>query len=166
MSSANSGRTRSAPALVGWIALSLAAGAVGGIASRAAPAFYAQLDRPAWAPPASLFGPVWSVLYVLIGVAAWLVWRERGWAGGRAALALFVAQLALNALWTWLFFAWRQGGLALAEIVVLWALIVLTLVAFWRVRRAAALLLVPYLAWVTFATALTASLWRRNPGLL
>jgi tryptophan-rich sensory protein len=153
-------------ALVGWIAATLAAGGVGGAASAGAADFYAELARPAWAPPGWLFGPVWTVLYVLMGIAAWLVWRERGWAGARAALLLFAAQLACNALWTWLFFTWRRGGLALAEIVVLAALIVATMVAFARVRALAAVLLVPYLAWVLFATALTASVWRRNPGLL
>jgi tryptophan-rich sensory protein len=101
-----------------------------------------------------------------MGIAAWLVWRERGWAGARGALLLFVAQLALNALWTWLFFAWRQGGLALAEIVVLLVLIAATMAAFARVRALAAALLAPYLLWVAFATALTAAVWRRNPGLL
>ena len=159
-------------ALVGWVLLSLAAGGIGGFATRGAPAFYAELDRPAWAPPASLFGPVWTTLYVLMGIAAWLVWRagaERGGAvagASRRALTWFVAQLALNALWSWIFFAWRRGGAALVEIVVLWLAIAVTLAAFWRVRRAAGLLLVPYLAWVSYATALTAALWRRNPQLL
>ena len=153
-------------ALVAWIVASLAAGAVGGVASAGAAGFYAELARPAWAPPGWLFGPVWTALYVLMGIAAWLVWRERGWAGARGALLLFAAQLACNALWTWLFFAWRRGGLALAEIVVLAALIVATMVAFARVRTLAAVLLAPYLAWVLFAAALTASVWRRNPGLL
>ncbi|HEX6534160.1 MAG TPA: TspO/MBR family protein [Gemmatimonadaceae bacterium] len=152
--------------LAGWIAVSLAAGALGGIASVGAGSFYAELNRPDWAPPGWIFGPVWTTLYVLMGVAAWLVWRERGWAEARGALTLFVAQLALNALWTWLFFAWRQGGLALAEIVVLAALIVATMAAFARIRPLAAVLLVPYLAWVLFATALTASVWRLNPGVL
>jgi tryptophan-rich sensory protein len=152
--------------LAGWIAASLAAAAVGGIASAGAGSFYAELEKPAWAPPAWLFGPVWTTLYVLMGIAAWLVWRERGWAGARGALLLFVAQLACNALWTWLFFAWRRGGLALAEIVLLAALIVATMVAFARVRTLAAALLAPYLLWVVFATALTAAVWRRNPGLL
>lgn len=157
-------------ALAGWVLLSLAAGALGGFATRSAPTFYAALDRPAWAPPAALFGPVWTALYLLMGVAAWLVSREEGRrAGGewrRRALTLFVGQLALNALWSWVFFAWRRGGLALAEILVLWVGVALTLAAFWRVRRAAAALLLPYLGWVTYAAALTAALWRRNPQLL
>lgn len=152
--------------LVGWLALTLATGAVGGIASRSAPEFYAQLSKPGWAPPASLFGPVWTTLYVLMGIAAWLVWRERGWSGARGALTLFIVQLALNALWSWLFFEWRRGGLAFVEVVVLAAMIVATVVAFARVKTASAALMAPYLAWVLFASALTWSVWRQNPQLL
>lgn len=152
--------------LAGWIITSLLAGAIGGVASARASAFYAQLDRPDWAPPGWLFGPVWTVLYVMMGIAVWLVWRARGWSGARTALVLFLAQLACNALWTWLFFAWRLGGLALADIVVLAVLIIATMVAFARIRVGAAVLLVPYLLWVIFATALTTAVWRRNPTLL
>jgi tryptophan-rich sensory protein len=152
--------------LAGWLLLTLTAAAVGAIASADAGAFYQQLSRPPWAPPGWLFAPVWSALYLLIGVAAWLVWRERGWRGARTALSLFVIQLAANALWTWLFFAWREGTLAFIEILILWALIVATLVAFWRVRPLAGALLLPYLAWVTFASALTFATWRMNPQLL
>jgi len=101
-----------------------------------------------------------------MAVAAWLVWRARGWGGARVALSLFITQLACNALWTWLFFAWRDGALALAEIVLLDVFIVATMVAFHRVRPVAAALMVPYLAWVSFATALTAAVWQRNPALL
>ena len=157
---------KSVGALVAWIAVSLAAGAIGGVASMNAGAFYGQLDRPPWAPPGWLFGPVWTALYVLMGIAAWLVWREAGWTGGRAAFVLFFAQLALNALWTWLFFAWRNGALSLAGIVVLLIFIVATMIAFGRVSRPAAVLLVPYLCWVLFATALTAAVWSRNRGVL
>jgi tryptophan-rich sensory protein len=105
---------------------------------------------------------VWTVLYAFMGVAAWLVWRRRAY----GPIALFVVQLALNALWTWLFFAWRQGAASFVAIVVLWLLIAATMAAFWRVRRAAAALLAPYLAWVGFAAALTYAVWQRNPGLL
>ena len=101
-----------------------------------------------------------------MGVSAWLVWRAGGFAGARAALLLFIAQLGANALWTWLFFVWRLGALAFAEILLLWAMIVATIVLFWRVSRLAAALLVPYLAWVSFATALTYAVWRLNPVLL
>ncbi len=158
-------------ALLGWVALAATAGAVGGIASRDAGVFYAALTKPTWAPPGWLFAPVWSALYVLMGVAAWLVWRARpttaaGRASRRRALALFVGQLALNAVWTWLFFAWRQGAVAFGEIALLWLAVVVTIWQFGRVRPVAAWCLVPYLAWVTYATALTWALWQRNPGQL
>ena len=150
--------------LLGWLLAAFAAGAVGAVASVDAASFYAQLSKPSWAPPASVFGPVWSVLYVLMGIAAWLVWKSPG--DTRAALTLFAVQLAANALWSWLFFAWHRGALAAVEVLILLALIVATLVAFWRISRAAALLLVPYLLWVSFASALTWAVWRNNPGLL
>jgi tryptophan-rich sensory protein len=152
--------------LVAWLALSFFAAAVGGLASVDAPTFYGQLVRPSWAPPGWLFGPVWSVLYLLMGVAAWLVWSRAGFAAARAALILFVIQLVANALWSWLFFVWHLGAAAFVEVLVLWLLIVATIGAFWRVRRLAAVLLLPYLGWVSFAAALTFAVWRRNPGLL
>ena len=153
-------------ALVVWLTISFAAAAVGGVASANAGDFYQQLARPAWAPPAWLFAPVWTVLYILMGIAAWLVWRERGFRHARIALSLFFMQLVLNALCAWLFFAWRLGAVAFGEILVLWILILCTLVAFWRVRRVAGALLIPYLAWVTLASALTYAVWQRNPTLL
>ncbi|HKO87250.1 MAG TPA: TspO/MBR family protein [Burkholderiales bacterium] len=152
--------------LLGWLLLAFAAAAVGAIASVNAGSFYETLNRPAWAPPAWLFGPVWSALYLMMGVSAWLVWRARGFSGARPALLLFVIQLALNALWSWLFFAWHQGGLAFAEVLLLWALIVATAVAFSRISPFAAILLLPYLAWVSFASALCFTIWRLNPGVL
>ena len=152
--------------LAGWLVATFAAGGVGAVASARAAAFYGQLSQPAWAPPAWLFGPVWSVLYLCMAVAAWLVWRQRGFKGASVALWLFVIQLFANALWTWLFFALHAGALAMAEIVVLWFLIAATVVKFWPVHRLAALLLLPYLAWVSFASALTLSLWRLNAAVL
>jgi benzodiazapine receptor len=147
---------------VAWILVSLAAGAVGALATRHAREFYASLVKPAWAPPGWLFGPVWTALYILMGVAAWLVWRTAGWAGAAGALSLFLTQLVFNALWSWIFFAWRRGALAFTDIVLLVVLIVATMIAFARVNRLAALLLLPYLAWVIFATALTRAIWRAN----
>ena len=152
--------------LLGWLLVAFSAAAVGGLASANSGAFYLELVRPFWAPPAWLFGPVWSVLYVLIGVAAWLVWRAQGFMGARNALITFCMQLAANALWTWLFFVWRLGGAAFAEILVLWALILITTVLFWRINHLAGALLIPYLAWVSFAAALTLSTWQLNPALL
>jgi tryptophan-rich sensory protein len=148
--------------LAGWLLASLATGAVGALATRNARELYAGLVKPAWAPPGWLFGPVWTVLYLMMGVAAWLVWRKAGWSGARVALSLYVAQLLCNALWSWLFFAWRRADLAFADIVVLVVLIASTAFAFARVRTLSAALLVPYLVWVLFATALTFSLWRAN----
>jgi benzodiazapine receptor len=144
----------------------LAAALLGGLGSVRSGELYARLDKPEWAPPASVFGPMWTVLYVLMAVAAVLVVRRAGWPGARPAMVLFGIQLALNALWPWLFFAWRQGAVSLVEIVGLFVVLVLTILAFARVQRVAAALLLPYLAWVGFATALTWSVWRRNPGLL
>lgn len=152
--------------LAGWLVLTFIAAAVGSFASLDAREFYGQLTKPSWAPPAWLFAPAWSLLYLLMAVAAWLVWRERGWRGARGALALYVVQLAANALWTWLFFAWRQGFFAFAEILVLWLLVAATAVAFARIRRTAGALLLPYLAWVSYATALAYASWKLNPALL
>lgn len=159
-------KSKQALGLLGWLAISFAAAAVGGVASANAGEFYQALARPAWAPPGWLFGPVWSGLYLLMGMAAWLVWRKQGFHGAGIALLLFLIQLAVNALWTWLFFVWYQGALAFVEIIILWALILATIVAFWRVRPLAGILLLPYLAWVTFAAALTYATWRLNPQLL
>lgn len=159
-------KQRSVLGLIGWFALSFAAAALGSIASIDAPAFYGELVQPAWAPPPAVFGPVWSVLYALMAIAAWLVWRDGGFRAHGTALALFLAQLVANAAWSWLFFAWRRGALSFADIVLLWLLVALTIAAFWRVRPIAGVLLVPYLAWVTFAAALNHELWQRNPQLL
>jgi len=157
---------RRLPGLFGWLLLAFAAAAVGGIGSADAPEFYALLDLPAWAPPAWLFGPVWTTLYLMMGVASWLVWCEGGFAKARLPLLFYLVQLVVNSLWSWLFFAWRIGSLAFLEIVILWLLLVATLLLFWRTRRLAGLLLVPYLGWVSFASALAWTAWRMNPGLL
>jgi benzodiazapine receptor len=157
---------RQSLALLLAFALCFAAAGIGALASINASSFYAQLDRPAWAPPASAFGPVWSLLYALMAVAVWLVWRRHGTAAARGAFMLFAVQLVFNAAWTWLFFAWQRGALAAVEIGVLWLLIGATVMRFWWLHRGAALLLLPYWAWVSFAAALSFSLWRRNPGLL
>lgn len=146
--------------------LCVIAGGLGALASVQAATFYQQLERPGWAPPAWLFGPVWSVLYLMMGVAAWWVWRAQGGTLHRKAHGLFAAQLALNALWSWLFFGWHQGGLALIEVLLLWAMILATVLSFNKLSRTAAVLLLPYLAWVSFAAVLNFSLWRLNPVLL
>lgn len=152
--------------LLAWLIVSFIAAAIGGAASIQAGSFYTQLLRPDWAPPAAIFGPVWTVLYALMGISAWLVWRVGGFRAAESALTLFLVQLASNALWSWLFFGWRRGGLAFADILLLWALIIATLVLFWRIRPLAGALLVPYLLWVSFATVLNYAVWQRNPQIL
>lgn len=152
--------------LVAWLAVTFAAAAIGAYASIHAAEYYMQLALPGWAPSPAAFGPVWSVLYVLMAVAAWLVWRVGGFAAARAALTLFLLQLALNALWSCLFFGAHRGLLAFADIVLLWLLIVATLIAFWRARTIAGVLLVPYLLWMSFAGALNYAVWQLNPQAL
>jgi len=152
--------------LIVWLVVSFAASAVGAVASIQAKSFYGQLVQPAWAPPAGVFGPVWTTLYVLMAIAAWLVWRSGGFRAHRQALTLFLLQLAFNALWSWLFFAWHLGALALIDVLILWVLIMATLVFFWRVRPLAGALLVPYLLWVSFASVLNYSVWQLNPQIL
>lgn len=149
---------RSMLRLIGWVGLCLVPGAIG--APFTAPDWYRRLRKPGWAPPASVFGPVWTVLYVLMGIAAWRV--SSAGQSSRGPLRLFGLQLLLNGAWTPIFFGLRQPGLAFAEIVVTWLAIVATFVAFARTRLVAGLLLLPYLAWVTYATALNWSIWRRN----
>jgi translocator protein len=124
--------------------------------------WYESLDQPDWDPPDWVFGPIWSVLYLGIGVSAWLVWRARGISGARVPLAVWGVQLALNLLWTLIFFGLEQPGFATIEIAILWLAIVATIAAFWPISKVAAMILVPYLAWVSFAAALTFSIWRLN----
>lgn len=150
---------RSATALIALAVI--ATWGAGSLSALSAGDDYGALEQPDWAPPAWLFGPVWTVLYVLIAVAGILAWRELG-TFRHPAMALYGGQLVVNALWTPLFFAWELRGLALAWIILLDLLVVATLVLFARVRRAAAVLLAPYLAWILFATALNAAVWALN----
>ena len=152
--------------LIGWLMLTFVAAAIGSAASAQSGLFYQQISRPEWAPPAWLFAPVWTILYILMGISAWIVWRVNGFRAARIALSLFIIQLVLNAIWTWIFFVWKQGALAFVEILILWVLILCTTIAFWRVRVLAGIFLLPYLAWVSFASALTFTVWRLNPLLL
>jgi benzodiazapine receptor len=148
-------------ALVGWLGLCFAASASAVFVSTGD--WYASLSKPSWNPPSWVFGPAWTLLYILMAVAAWLVWREGGWRAQGRALRLFLLQWFLNALWTPLFFGLHRPGLAFAEIALLWLAIAATLWSFWRVRKLAGVLLVPYLAWVSFAAALNFTIWRLNP---
>jgi tryptophan-rich sensory protein len=151
---------RSVLALAGWLLLCFAAAAMGGLFPPGD--WYASLIKPEWNPPNWVFGPVWTALYVMMAVAAWLVWRRGGWTRQRRPLALFLIQLTLNAAWTPLFFGWQRPGFAFAEILLLWLAIAATLLAFRPVSRTATFLLVPYLAWVSFAAVLNFTLWRLN----
>ncbi|MFP4542253.1 MAG: TspO/MBR family protein [Opitutales bacterium] len=152
--------------LGGSLLVTFLVAALAGVASAGAGDFYVELTQPPWAPPGWLFGPVWSVLYALMAVAAWLYWRQAGWEGGRWGLALYAVQLVLNGLWSWLFFEWREGAWAFVEIMLLWITLVATVAVFARRSWLAAGLLVPYLAWVTFAAALCHTIWQLNPELL
>jgi tryptophan-rich sensory protein len=147
-------------ALLVFVALCAAAAAIG--AATRPGEWYRQLVRPAWAPPAWLFAPVWTLLYLMIAVAGWLVWLRWDWEGAPLALALWAVQLVLNATWTPLFFGLRRAGLGFANIFLLWLAIIATISAFERVSLVAALLLLPYLLWVTFASALNFSVWQLN----
>lgn len=146
--------------LIGWIAICFAVAAVAG---RYMPGeWYAGLNKPSWNPPSWVFGPVWTILYTTMGLAAWLVWKQHGFKGAGPALGLFLFQLVLNGLWTWIFFGLHRPALAFAEIVTLWLAIVATIIAFWPKNMAAGILLIPYAAWVAFASLLNFNLWRLN----
>jgi benzodiazapine receptor len=149
--------------LLGFVVICLVAAAVGGAATIASVrTWYPTLRKPSWNPPARLFGPVWSVLYLTMAVAAWLVWRTRDAIDVRWTLGIFGLQLLLNVLWSVIFFGLRRPGRALVDITLLWLAIVATAVAFWPHDPIAALLLLPYLAWVSFAAILNLSIYRLN----
>ncbi len=152
--------------LAGCVLLCNAAGALGALATmQSVDTWYLPLvQKPAWAPPSWLFGPVWTALYTLMGVALWRVWRQRPThpAAVRTALWVFFVHLAVNVAWSFAFFGARSPGLGVAVIVLLDTLVLATIVVFARVDRPAAWLLAPYLAWVLFATALNVAIWRLN----
>ena len=146
------------------VAAPLVVGGLSGFATaRGVETWYPTLVKPSFNPPAWVFGPTWTVLYVLMGVALFLVWRQgMETPGVRLALAVFAAQLLLNGLWSIIFFGMQSPGWALAEIILLWLAILATLWAFWRLTPAAGWLLVPYVAWVSFAAVLNGSIWALN----
>lgn len=154
-------KTRTVLGLVGWLVLCFGVAAVGGVATDTG-AWYQELTRPSWNPPGWVFGPVWTLLYTLMAIAAWGVWKENGLRAHAVPLTLFGAQLALNGLWSWLFFGWQLPGWAFAEILVLWAAIAATLQAFYRVKAWTGYLLIPYLLWVSYAAALNGWIWWMN----
>ncbi len=156
------GGVRGWATLVLFIFVCFAAAGVGSLAtSTTVGSWYPTLRKPAWNPPARVFGPVWSVLYLCMAVAGWLVWKTDA-PGVSRALWWFFIQLGLNVLWSVIFFGARSPGPAFAEIVVLWGAILATTVAFWRTSALAGFLLVPYLLWVTFAAALNYAIWQLN----
>jgi translocator protein len=148
---------------IGLLASLALVAAVVGVGGRFMPGqWYAQLAKPSWTPPNWLFGPAWTLLYILMAVSAWLVWRSAGLRSVWMPLCVYILQLILNALWSWIFFGLHRIGLALGNIAALWAAIVVTCVLFWRVRALAGALFVPYLGWVTFAGVLNYAMWRLN----
>ena len=156
-------KTRQTLGLVVFLILCLGVGALGGMATAPEIAgWYCTLNKPAWNPPSWIFGPVWTTLYIMMGVSAWLVWRQGGVQKHRIPLAAFAVQLLLNLAWSWIFFNMHQIGGALAEIAVLWISILLTGMLFYRESKLASGLLVPYLCWVSFATLLNFTLWKLN----
>lgn len=146
--------------LIAWLALVFAASLTSVFVST--DGWYAELNKPAWNPPDWIFGPVWTVLYIMMAVAVWRVWLRGGWTKQRMPLSLFLVQWTLNTLWTPLFFGFHLLGWAVAEILVLLVFIVLTIRAFWPVDRVGAGLLIPYAVWVGFASVLNGAIWRMN----
>ncbi|WP_437201574.1 TspO/MBR family protein [Planctomicrobium sp. SH664] len=152
--------------LIGWILFCFAAAALGSLATTPQlDGWYRSLQKPHWHPPDSLFGPVWTLLYLLMAMAAWLIWKQGGFKENRRPLAWFVIQLILNVAWSWIFFAGHQTGWAVVELVCLWIAIFMTTVLFFKKRRLAGALLIPYLGWVTFAGCLNWTIWRLNAGI-
>lgn len=124
--------------------------------------WYESINKPQWNPPAWIFGPVWTLLYAMMGTAAWIVWKNAGFGGAKIALTLFFTQLFLNGLWSQIFFGQQEIGWALAEIIALWAAIIVTTVYFFRQNKTAGWLMVPYILWVTFAGWLNYTIWILN----
>jgi len=154
---------RNGLALAFFLAISFGAAGIGAMFTfPQLDGWYAGLVKPAWNPPAGVFGPVWNTLYALMAVAAWLVWRKAGPGQADGALAWFGALLMLNAAWSGLFFGLPRPDWAVLEIALLWLAVLATLIAFWAHHLGAALLLTPYLAWVTFAAILNLTIWHLN----
>ena len=151
--------------LAGLLALCFTAALAGGaITSTSVNGWYQTIAKPAWTPPDWVFGPVWTALYFMMAIAAWLVWWQVGWPAARVPLGWFAAQLVLNVAWSAIFFGLHSPGAAIVEIGLLWLAIAGTLVTFWRRSVPAACLLVPYLAWTSFAAVLNFAVWKLNAG--
>ncbi len=152
--------------LVASLAIAQGAGGIGMLLSgrTSQSDYYRRLRRPAWSPPAWVYGPVWTVLYTMMGIAAWLLWRRRDRAGARTALGLYATQLGLNSAWTGIFFGLRRPRAAFHELTALWATLAAATVASFRVSWPAGLLLVPYLGWTSFAAVLNKRIADLNPA--
>ena len=149
--------------LIEFLFITLGTGALTSfLAERGIREWYPRLRKPPGTPPGRVFGPVWTTLYVLMAISAWLIWREYGWAGGHSALMLFFGQLGLNAAWSGIFFGTRLPGMAFVEIVILWLAIAFNVMVFYWLLPLAACLLLPYLLWVTYAGYLNFEIWRLN----
>lgn len=149
--------------LAAFLILCLLAAGIGSLfTASSVDSWYAQLEKPAWTPPGWVFGPVWTLLYIMMAIAGWLVYRERGFLGAKLPLSFFLLQLMLNVLWSVIFFGLHRPGLAFLEILALWLAIAITAVLFWLVKPLAGLLLVPYLGWVAFAAILNFAIYRLN----
>lgn len=146
-----------------FIAVCLVAAGLGSIATRPEiSGWYQTIEKPSWNPPDWVFGPIWTTLYIMMAIAAWLVWRANGLTAAGRPLTLFALQLTLNVAWSWIFFGMHQLGWAFADLVVLWLAILATTVAFFQKSQTAGWLMVPYLAWVSFAGVLNLTIWRLN----
>ncbi len=146
--------------VIGWLGLTFGAAWLG---SRFLPdPWYQNLSKPTWNPPNSIFAPVWTILYLLMALAAWWIWRSYGVPATLFPLTMFVLQLLLNAAWSWLFFGRHRPDLAFLDIIGLWLALLITLLSFWRLAALAGILLIPYLAWVSFAAILNWTVWQMN----
>jgi len=140
-----------------WLVITFGAAAFG--AQFMPDQWYRELAKPSWTPPGWLFGPVWTMLYLMMAIAAWMVWSK---AGISSAVVLFLVQLGLNATWSWLFFGIHRPDLAFADILVLWVAILATIITFWKISPVAGILMLPYIAWVSFASVLNGTIWLMN----
>ncbi len=158
--------TRQFLGAIGWIIVVYAMAGLAAVGSIDAPQVYAEFNLASWAPPATVFGPVWTLLYTLMAFSAWLVWRDHGFTSAKNWFLLFFLQLVTNVFWSWFFFAWLSGFYALVNILTLVVLLAATILLTWRLNRLASVLLVPYFCWVAFAAALNFSVWQMNPDIL
>ena len=146
-----------------FVVVCLGAGGLGAIATTPEiDGWYTTIEKPTWNPPDDVFGPVWTTLFLMMAIAGWFVWQRAGVRDAAMALTLFGVQLVLNVAWSWIFFAAHLPGWAFVEIIILWLAILATTVAFFRSSRSAGWLMLPYLAWVSFASMLNFAIWRMN----